>query len=474
MDWVLFFIFLGTNLLSVLLCWYSYGKSGEYKEGMVHGVHILWSCLSRPDVQVICQKAKKTWKIFQWINLVISLLVCLLCLYDFTVFIIVWSVWLLLYIAGDYYLILAPHRKMYRLKMENGWLHEKSKKIVRIDTVVSAASDKLALRWQWHLPALILACGGAYLLRLADTKHAVSSEEAFPFWIMYASSLGISVLFLILHVGILRHPNKVYSDQTEINLAANRLTKHSWSVSLLSASWLNVISFLYLAVCYFRHGPSMPEMNYAVYFVLIISAAVFFLLPLGRSVKKRREVLTADPSPLFIDDDEYWKNGWYSNPNDPHILVQDRFNSINLSFNFAHTGVKVFVGALCALTAAIILWTVSLVSGFENAQVVFTREDGVYSFEAAGYECEFTRDDILSVTLTDKMPDDKFTRTNGGSGKDYQIGHFRGKETGKCMMFLTGDYTDILKIELKDMTVFASCPEGKTVESWYQELENES
>ena len=28
------------------------------------------------------------------------------------------------------------------------------------------------------------------------------------------------------------------------------------------------------------------------------------------------------------------------------------------------------------------------------------------------------------------------------------------------MMFLTGDYTDILKIELKDMTVFASCPEG--------------
>src|SRR5699024_8194833 len=143
-----------------------------------------------------------------------------------------------------------------------------------------------------------------------------------------------------------------------------------------------------------------------------------------------------------------------------------RFNSINLSFNFAHTGVKVFVGALCALTAAIILWTVSLVSGFENATVVFTRGDGVYSFEAAGYECEFTCNDILSVTLTDEMPDDKFVRTNGGSGKDYQIGHFRGKETGKCMMFLTGDYTDILKIELKDMTVFASCPEGKTVESW--------
>ena len=109
MDWGLFFIFLGTDLLIVLLCWYSYGKSGEYKEGMVHGVHIPWSCLSRPDVQGICQKAKKTWKLFQWINLVISLLVCLLCLYDFTVFIIVWSVWLLLYIAGDYYLILAPH-----------------------------------------------------------------------------------------------------------------------------------------------------------------------------------------------------------------------------------------------------------------------------------------------------------------------------------------------------------------------------
>nr|WP_296264437.1 hypothetical protein [uncultured Merdimonas sp.] len=474
MEWVLFFIFLSTDLLCVLLCRYSFGKADEYKEGMIYGVHIPADQLSDSGVQKICREGKRQWRLFHRINLPLSLLLCLLCLYDFIVFILVWSIWLILYLAGVYYLILAPHRKMYRMKMANGWIRETGRKIVRIDTVVSAASKKMALCWQWHIPVLVLTAASGYLLYLAGHAYDVVTEEMIPFWAMYASSIGICLLFLLFHIGILRRPNKVYSDQTEINLAANRLTRRSWSESLLFAAMFTGASWIYLAYSSYKYGPMMMEVRYGIYTILIILAAISFLTPLIISAKKRHEILLTDPAPLFIDDDEYWKSGWYSNPDDPHILVQDRFNSMNLSFNFAHTGVKVFVGALCAITVAVILWTISLISGFENARIIFTKEGDVFRIEAAGYTCDFTSDDIVSVMLADSLPDEKFIRTNGGSTDHSQIGHFRGKETGKCMMFLKGDTTPILKITLKDMTIFANSPEKETVESWYQELTNES
>ena len=37
-------------------------------------------------------------------------------------------------------------------------------------------------------------------------------------------------------------------------------------------------------------------------------------------MRKRQEVLEADTSACYIDDDEYWKYGWYNNPGDRHLL----------------------------------------------------------------------------------------------------------------------------------------------------------
>ncbi len=34
-----------------------------------------------------------------------------------------------------------------------------------------------------------------------------------------------------------------------------------------------------------------------------------------------------------MDDDYYWRNGWYDNPGDPRLFVQDRFNSMNYTTN---------------------------------------------------------------------------------------------------------------------------------------------
>ena len=199
-------------------------------------------------------------------------------------------------------------------------------------------------------------------------------------------------------------------------------------------------------------------------------SAVALLVPLGLAVGKRKEILDADQAPCYVDDDVYWKYGWYNNPNDRHILVQDRFNSMNYSFNFGRPAVKVILGILAAAVAGIVIWTFSLLAAFENVQVLFQEEGEVYRFEAAGYEYEFSGNDIQSVKLIDELPDERFTRTNGGSTEKVNIGHFRGRETGKCMMFLYNDCTPVLEIRLDDMTVFANSRDPQETERWLDML----
>ena len=107
-----------------------------------------------------------------------------------------------------------------------------------------------------------------------------------------------------------------------------------------------------------------------------------------------------------------------------------------------------------------------------NAEVVFTADQQTFSFEAAGYDCEFDLDEIRSVDLIDALPDDSFTRTNGGSTEKVNIGYFRGKETGECMMFLYNDSTPVLEIRLEDTTVFANSTDSNVTEEWYDVLES--
>lgn len=69
--------------------------------------------------------------------------------------------------------------------------------------------------------------------------------------------------------------------------------------------------------------------------------------------------------------------------------------------------------------------------------------------------------------MIEEMPKDNFYRSNGGDTDKYLIGHFKGKEIGKCMLFLYKEETPILEIQLKNMTVFLNSENEKETEEWY-------
>lgn len=476
MEFVLFFIFLACDLLVVLVCRFSFGDQTEYREGMLMGVHIPEECVHDPEAEELCKKNKRAWTLFQRVNLAVSLLLCFLCFWNMIVFMILWTIWLLEYVAGIYYLILIPHRRMYRLKLRRGWICGKGRHQVCIDTAVSAASQRLSVNWKWHLPVLLVTAASLFLVSGIRQRYQVDAPEQLMIWILYGTGVGLCLMFLVLHLGIERQANRVYSENSQVNLAVNRAVKRAWTEGLVLASWTNGAAWLFWAAVYYVTGPNMPLWIYIVYTILLTLAAVVLAVPVVRLKGKKKQILEADTEPYFTDDDEYWKNGWYNNPADRHILVQDRFNSMNYTFNFGRPGVKKVVAVLYLLTIlsvpACILWAVSLMNSFNRAEVKVTEEDGQYTIEAAGYEYQFRNTQIGSVELTETLPDDDYIRTNGGSTDQVDIGHFRGKDTGKCMMFLYRDYTPVLEIRLKDgMTVFANSRDPEDTEVWYQMLE---
>lgn len=475
MNLILFFVFLLSDLLIVLICRFSYGNQSTYKEGMLMGVHIPSDCIHDPQVQEITQKSERAWQLFQRNNLAAGILVCFLCFLDFLLFIVIWTVWLLIYIGGTYYLIIKSHRQMYRLKIQRGWVNENSRRLVRVDTAVSAASSELTVSWKWHVPVLVFVA--ASLLPVLAVRHTyeMAFEEELIVWILYASTVGVCILFMALHLGISAQVNRVYSENSQVNFSVNMIMKRGWTQGLVWSSWTSGAAWIFLMAAYFISGPDLSGWIYIIYAIVMALAAVVLVFPVVFSVKKKSETLESDTEPYFTDDDEYWKNGWYNNPNDRHIFVQDRLNSMNYTFNFGRPGVKKTVTILYVLTiifiVAVVLWCVSLVTNLNHAEVTFSQQNGIFALEAAGYECEFAADEIQSVQLLDALPDDSFMRTNGGSTESVNIGYFKGNKIGKCMMFLYKEYDPILEIDLTDGTVlFANSREEGKVEQWYEML----
>ena len=63
------------------------------------------------------------------------------------------------------------------------------------------------------------------------------------------------------------------------------------------------------------------------------------------------------------------------------------------------------------------------------------QEDGI-SITSGYTDLSLSYGEILGVRLIDELPEDEYRRTNGVSDSWQNICRFKGKETGKCRIFL--------------------------------------
>lgn len=72
MDWLIFAIFFGCNLFTILICQYTTHVDGTYRKGMLLGVHIPSYEVQSDRVQTLCLRCVKKWKRYYKVSLILG------------------------------------------------------------------------------------------------------------------------------------------------------------------------------------------------------------------------------------------------------------------------------------------------------------------------------------------------------------------------------------------------------------------
>ena len=315
MDWITTFIILGCNVLTVLICRYAYPVRNEYKDGMILWTHIPAWAVQRKEVQDHVEQSQKQWKWYHRVGFIFGVGICLLGAISLELSIIVWIVWITVYIAGCYILLVKIYRKMLRIKKENQWYDEKTMRI--------------------------------------------------------------------------------------------RLVQN-------------------------------PEENGFI--------------------------------PRYMDDDDYWKNGWYSNPNDKRLIVQDWACSFNYTTNMARPAGKISFAAGIVITIVCLLWVCVLMFRIDFTPIKVSVGSDKIEITSGYSDMEIDIDEVQSAELLPKLPNDEYKRVNGSDDGQKKIGKFRGKKTGKCRMYIYVECTPILQINTSDEIIFINSKEKGAAEKWYEKI----
>lgn len=172
----------------------------------------------------------------------------------------------------------------------------------------------------------------------------------------------------------------------------------------------------------------------------------------------------------YVDDDIYWKNGWYNNPKDKRWMVPNRMCSSNYSFNMGKPTARYLTGIGIAAIVLVVLWMLVVFFQMDFVRPQLQVEKTQVTVRSAEYGITFDREDIREIELLDALPEEEFRRTHGLSDNRQLLGKFQGEETGKAMFYVHRGETPILKIELAEYTVFITGEDEKTVQMWYEEL----
>lgn len=239
MKIAMFMLFLVCNMFTVLIMRFAYESNYRYNNGMLIGVHIPGDHVNDDDVTRLMTRFKKSMKYFQNINAVLSIAICFLNFVNIIIFVIMYTIWILVFVFGIMYIQLSAHRKMYLLKIQNGWFVESQKQKVFIDTRACANADATPISFRYHI--IIIA---AELLALIPF-YSWTDRAYFSMIIVFAiCTVIVSVFGFVFHIYMNRRQNQAYSLNSDINNIVNMTMKKYIASAMLVMSLLNFVAWI--------------------------------------------------------------------------------------------------------------------------------------------------------------------------------------------------------------------------------------
>lgn len=458
----MFIIFLVTNLFCISSMYYSIQSDFEYNNGMYLGVHIPPEHSKDIYITGLISKSRQLLNKYQLINAIISVAICFINFYSLITFMLIFIIWIIQYCIIPGTIINSAHKKLYNYKLENNWLIETQKRKIYIDTQLYSDDTTFIQGNKLHfiMIAIQLLLFIPVILKRNETYFT-------SMLILFNSSLLVSLCALFINTLLNRHCKKVYSTSSNINKKIYSMSKKYNTTATYLLSAINTFAWTFIVFLYFinRH---IGNMEFYVYISLQIISTICFIIPLFMLQHKKNNIINSNEDIIYVDDDEYWKTGYYCNPSDSRILVPNRINTANYAFNYGRPAARLLSGAILALTAGCFLWAFVTLIPFVNLTINTKLTEDSVIITAASYKSDILFDEITELKLINELPDDDFFKSNGGATDEYLVGNFRGTLYKKAKLYIWCDKGPVLMICTNDATIFVNSDKDGEIEQLYR------
>lgn len=398
----------------------------------------------------------------------ITAFVCLIPGYDFVD--VLWlTVWLTVMLVWDYFLVRTTIRKMYEVKKANGWQKKPAQTgVVLVDTRVSGMKDKMPVSSM--LFAIPICCLVSYILWWL--LYGESDKVAL---VMLLCAFGTVVLGIFLYRSIVHTKLRVYSEDSNVNLAINRMTKRVWTGCVLWETSL-LVMYSVASGLYFYYS---LQKGMAFFWVLSILISGLTIIPMVcvcmylSSMKKN--LLQGKPLAEPVEDeDEYWLDGLYRNPYDNSSFVETRVG-IGVSVNMAKPSMRWFTYGSLIFALVLCLGSTALVAVLELSDIQVEKQETMLEVTGGIFSEQIAYEEMESVEWYTELP--KMMRTWGSATKQYLIGEFRLEEFGGANVFVKKSVDGYILITCKDAPyLLFNCEteeETKEIYAWLLEKQEQ-
>lgn len=457
-------IILFCSITILAACQFTYMSASKLNGNLLLGVTLPAYHTQSPEVMEITAGYKKALKLHSFIGAAVHIPILLILWFSYiSIFLILYMLWCVFYMGGCMLLYKKYFLMLYNLKKEKKWFNDEKLHITVIDSRVSAAKDQMPVTAWWFVPAFLICLiplmyPGALSYFGAGTGGIV----------LFLLPFLLKILFLSLYYIFARGRTVTYSNDTELNMACNKMSKRSWSICWILVAFTDSLSFLALDWIVISDG-FQSSFLFTVYILIQSLCIIILLYSVSYIRKKRIYLLASDQQPLMVDEDDYWKTGSYNNPNDNSLLAPSRYGS-NISFNMARPAARIITGGLYIFTAALCIWLSIVFLRFDFIPFDLEIKGENVSITAAEYDIQFPLSKIQEIQLTDQAPQGTYYKNNGVNAQQYFLGNFKYKEYGQCKMYYYRDYTPVIRIKTDQYTVFFNTKDSEKTRTLYGTL----
>ena len=141
------------------------------------------------------------------------------------------------------------------------------------------------------------------------------------------------------------------------------------------------------------------DQKYILYTLYLKCSDFHFMSGVFYIKKKRNRILQNNETLHYVDDDIYWKNGWYSNPNDKRLIVQDWACSFNYTTNMARPAGKISFAAGIVITIVCLLWVCVLMFRIDFTPIKVSVGSDKIEITSGYSDMEIDIDEVQSAEL---------------------------------------------------------------------------